>query len=94
MDCCFGDVSVAHHSIIGSYFSSPLTFYTAWTPASPSTTALGSPSFGFVGGIDAYIAKYNSNGVLQWAARLAGSGWVGLILMFWLLLIFFVLGLW
>ena len=51
--------------IAGFYVSDPVTLYNA--NGSTATTLTNS------GGLDGFIAKYNSAGVVQWAARQAGA---------------------
>jgi hypothetical protein len=53
--------------VVGYYDSNPLTIYSK--DGSPFVTTLANS-----GGIDAYIAKYDSAGFVQWVARQGGSG--------------------
>jgi hypothetical protein len=53
--------------IAGNYNANPLTLYNA-NGSAFATTLINS------GGMDGFIAKYNSAGVVQWAARQASTG--------------------
>ena len=53
--------------VVGYYTSSPLTLYNAAGTAFATTLSNS-------GGNDNFVAKYNSAGVVQWAARQGGGG--------------------
>jgi hypothetical protein len=53
--------------VTGSYNSNPLTLYNSDGSAFATTLANS-------GGIDCFIAKYNTAGTVQWGARIAGTG--------------------